>query len=55
MKPLKETAKELLARQERELQEFIKCNPTDAALWPNPFKQYAEELTRKIKRKRNGH
>lgn len=34
-----ESSSELLARQFRELEEFIKDNPTDVAQWPNPFKE----------------
>lgn len=29
-----ESAQELIARQEREVEEFIAINPTDAGLWP---------------------
>lgn len=33
----------LVEQQEKELAEFIECNPTDAALWPDPMKEFQEE------------
>ena len=46
------SATELLARQEKELAEFIKDNPTDAALWPDPFEMFEEVRRKKPGRRR---
>jgi len=50
-KPKSASAAELLARDERGLKEFIEANPTDVALWPNPFAKLAETLTRRRRTK----
>lgn len=33
----------LVEQQEKDVIEFIESNPTDAALWPNPIKEFQEE------------
>lgn len=42
----------LVARQSKELKEFIKANPTDAAMWPDPFLMFFRSKRRKRKEKK---
>ena len=41
----------LVARQLKELRQFIQSNPTDAALWPDPFEMFLKSKTKRKKRR----
>jgi hypothetical protein len=40
-------------RLERDVKEFIECNPSDAAQWPDPFEGFLEYYQKQIKRKKD--
>lgn len=49
MKRLSPAARKTIQRQQKDVEEFIRANPTDAALWPNLFEAWIK--SRKWKKK----
>lgn len=37
---MKETADELITRQQSEVEEYARCCPTKVSLWPDPFEMF---------------